>query len=194
MAWIDWLSPERAENAIRLAWVGLVVFWVWNWRSVKRTERQESAASRASYSLIILLGFLAMVKPLGMLGELLLARTPELLAAAVAMTWAGILFAIRARVYLGSNWSAVVTVKEGHELMRGGPYRVTRHPIYSGLLLAAAGVAVAADSWQALIGLGLVLAGFWIKSRKEERWMVERFGAEYQEYRRRTRALIPGVI
>ncbi len=194
MAWIDWLSPERAENAIRLAWVGLVVFWVWNWRSVKRTERQESAASRASYSLIILLGFLAMVKPLGMLGELLLARTPELLAAAVAMTWAGILFAIRARVYLGSNWSAVVTVKEGHELMRGGPYRVTRHPIYSGLLLAAAGVAVAADRWQALIGLGLVLAGFWIKSRKEERWMVERFGAEYQEYRRRTRALIPGVI
>ena len=194
MAWIDWLSPERAENAIRLAWMGLVVFWIWNWRSVKRTERQESAASRASYSLIILLGFLAMLRPLGMLGELLLARTPELLAAGVAMTWAGILFAIRARVYLGSNWSAVVTVKEGHELMRGGPYRVTRHPIYSGLLLAAAGVAVAADRWQALIGLGLVLAGFWIKSRKEERWMVERFGAEYQEYRRRTRALIPGVI
>ena len=194
MAWIDWLSPERAENAIRLAWVGLVVFWVWNWRSVKRTERQESAASRASYSLIILLGFLAMFRPLGMLGGLLLARTPELLAAAVAMTWAGILFAIRARVYLGSNWSAVVTVKEGHELMCGGPYRVTRHPIYSGLLLAAAGVAVAADRWQALIGLGLVLAGFWIKSRKEERWMLERFGAEYQEYRRRTRALIPGVI
>ena len=194
MAWIDWLSPERAENAIRLAWMGLVVFWIWNWRSVKRTERQESAASRASYSLIILLGFLAMFQPLGMLGGLLLARTPELLAAAVAMTWAGILFAIRARVYLGSNWSAVVTVKEGHELMRGGPYRVTRHPIYSGLLLAAAGVAVAADRWQALIGLGLVLAGFWIKSRKEERWMLERFGAEYQEYRRRTRALIPGVI
>ena len=194
MAWIDWLSPERAANAIRLAWMGLVVFWIWNWRSVKRTERSESAASRASYSLIILLGFLAMFRPLGMLGGLLLVRTPELLAAAVAMTWAGILFAIWARVYLGSNWSAVVTVKEGHELVRGGPYRVTRHPIYSGLLLAAAGVAVAADRWQALIGLGLVLAGFWIKSRKEERWMVERFGAEYQEYRRRTRALIPGVI
>ena len=194
MAWIDWLSPERAANAIRLAWMGLVVFWIWNWRSVKRTERSESAASRTSYSLIILLGFVAMFRPLGTPGGLLVARTPELLTAAVAMTWAGILFAIRARVYLGSNWSAVVTVKEGHELVRGGPYRVTRHPIYSGLLLGAAGAAVAADRWQALIGLGLVFGGFWIKSRKEERWMLERFGAEYQEYRRRTRALIPGVI
>jgi protein-S-isoprenylcysteine O-methyltransferase Ste14 len=194
MAWIGWLSPERAANAIRLAWMLLVVFWIWKWRSVKRTERRESEASRVSYSLIILLGFLAMFEPGRILGGRLLARTPELLAAAVAMTWTGILFAIWARVCLGTNWSAAVTVKEGHELMRGGPYGVTRHPIYSGLLLASAGVALAADRWQALIGLGLVLLGFWIKSRKEERWMMERFGAEYEEYRRRTRALIPGVI
>jgi protein-S-isoprenylcysteine O-methyltransferase Ste14 len=192
---IDRFSPEGAGNAIRLAWLALFSFWMWNWRSVKRAEKREPMTSRLSYSLVILLGFLAMVKPLPVMpGGLLLARSPDMLAVAVAMNWAGILFAIWARIRLGTNWSAVATLREGHELVRGGPYRLTRHPIYTGMLVAAAGVALLADRWQALIGFGLVFLGFWIKSRKEERLMEERFGAEYQEYRRHTKSLIPGMI
>jgi protein-S-isoprenylcysteine O-methyltransferase Ste14 len=62
---------------------------------------------------------------------------------AIAVTVAGIGFAIRARAYLGTNWSSAVTVKVGHQLVRSGPYRWVRHPIYTGLILGLAGTAIA---------------------------------------------------
>ena len=127
-------------------------------------------------------------------GQRSIAYSPGLGWIAVAICWAGILFAIWARVYLGTNWSSTVTLKEGHELMRGGPYALVRHPIYSGLLLGWLGMALEKGRWMALIGLLIIFLGFRLKSRTEERFMREQFGEQYEEYRRRTAALIPFVI
>jgi protein-S-isoprenylcysteine O-methyltransferase Ste14 len=88
----------------------------------------------------------------------------------------------------------VVQVKQDHELIQRGPYRFVRHPIYTGLLLAFFGTAVAIGEWRGLICVAIVAASFWFKLRLEERWMRENFGAAYEQYMQRTKALIPGVL
>jgi len=124
-----------------------------------------------------------------------------LLPASVLLAWAGVALAIAglaftwwARLHLGREWSATVTLKQDHRLVRSGPYAITRHPIYTGILLALfASVVVYHVSPQGLLGLALVACGFVLKLKQEERFMTERFGDEYRDYKTRVRALVPGV-
>jgi protein-S-isoprenylcysteine O-methyltransferase Ste14 len=185
---MEWLTQERANEAIKIPWVLLALFWIGMWRRVKPTKLQESLASKLSYTAVILLGLGLLFAPVRWR---ILPYSREVGLAAVALNWAGVIFAIWARIYLGRNWSATVTVKEGHELMRSGPYAIVRHPIYFGMLLGSLGVAMETGRWPAPLGLGLVFVGLWLKSRVEERAMQRQFGKPYEEYRRITPALIP---
>jgi len=83
-----------------------------------------------------------------------------------------------------------VTVKEGHALIRSGPYQAIRHPIYSGLLLAVIGTAAAIGEWRGILAVICVLIGLLRKIQIEEKRMSENF-AEYAQYRQQTAALIP---
>ena len=114
--------------------------------------------------------------------------------AGVVLVAAGLIFTVWARVHLGTNWSGIVTVKEGHELVTSGPYALVRHPIYSGLVLAFAGSAIACGEWRGALAGAIVAASLWRKLRLEERWMAERFGDAYERYRDRVRALVPYLI
>lgn len=73
--------------------------------------------------------------------------------AGLAITEAGLIFAILARLYVGKNWSALIQVKDGHKLIQTGPYAVVRHPIYSGLMLATLGTAIAYGELGGFLGL-----------------------------------------
>jgi protein-S-isoprenylcysteine O-methyltransferase Ste14 len=115
-------------------------------------------------------------------------------AIGLIMVAAGLGFSVWARVYLGRNWSAVVTIKQDHELVRGGPYGLVRHPIYSGLLFALLGTAVAIGEWRGLVAFAAITVGFLIKMRVEERFMDESFGEQYARYRREVAALILFVL
>jgi protein-S-isoprenylcysteine O-methyltransferase Ste14 len=110
------------------------------------------------------------------------------------LTIAGLAFSIWARVMLGRNWSGVVQVKQDHELIVRGPYSLVRHPIYTGLLLAFFGTALAVGAWRALLALAIVALSFWRKLRLEERWMTEQFGDQYRQYMGRVKALVPWVL
>jgi protein-S-isoprenylcysteine O-methyltransferase Ste14 len=112
----------------------------------------------------------------------------------LALTLAGAGFAIWARAYLGRNWSAIVTIKEDHRMVRSGPYALVRHPIYSGFLLALLGSALALGEVRGLVAVALAFLAWWFKSRLEEQFMEQRFGAEYAVYKRRVKALIPFVL
>src|SRR5205814_454786 len=79
----------------------------------------------------------------------------------------GLAFCIWARTILGRNWSGAVTLKEDHELIERGPYRLVRHPIYTGLLVMYLATAILLGRVSGLIGLPLVFASFWIKLRGE---------------------------
>jgi len=98
-----------------------------------------------------------------------------------------------ARIHLGPLWSGVVALKVDHAVVRTGPYRVTRHPIYSGLLFALLATALIRDSWAAIVGWVLVLAGFIVKLRQEERLLSSVLGAEYSMYQSEVPALVPGL-
>ena len=109
------------------------------------------------------------------------------------LVFTGLFIAIWARITLGGNWSAGVTLKENHELMQRGPYRAVRHPIYSGLLLMILGTAILVGQAGSFVVLALCACGLWLKLRREETLLTKHLPG-YAEYMRRTRALIPFVM
>lgn len=111
----------------------------------------------------------------------------------LSLTIAGLAFAVWARAFLGKNWSAAVTVKQDHELIRHGPYSLVRHPIYTGILLALLGTSVTFGTIRGLLAFLVAGLALWLKSRREEFFMVDQFGAEYVAYRSKVKALIPFV-
>ena len=106
----------------------------------------------------------------------------------------GVAFSIWARLVLGGNWSNRVTVKENHTLVRTGPYRIVRHPIYSGILLGMFGSAIQRGGIRCFIGVLICALSFWLKTRAEERFMVQSFGEQYLQYRHRVKALAPFIF
>ena len=96
-----------------------------------------------------------------------------------------------ARVHLGSNWSGVVTLKEGHELIRTGPYRNIRHPIYTGILVAFLGNAIVNGQVRGLIALAVMWASFYIKARREESFLEQEFGPKFDEHTQHTGMFLP---
>jgi protein-S-isoprenylcysteine O-methyltransferase Ste14 len=112
----------------------------------------------------------------------------------LALTIVGCLIAAWARIVLGGNWSGSATVKASHELILKGPYAFARHPIYTGMLLAVVGTALAVGEWRSIIGAVVVLLALVLKMSQEERLMLQAFPEAYPHYRQKVRALIPGVF
>jgi protein-S-isoprenylcysteine O-methyltransferase Ste14 len=172
-----------------------IAFWILSAFSVKRTKAQQPLLHRLCYfvltaaAAILLNGSARMTNwnraifphtvVTGILGDFLLL--------------VGLFIAVWARITLGSNWSAKVTLKENHELIQRGPYRVVRHPIYSGLLLMILGTAILIGQVGGFVVLGFCACGLWVKLRREEAWLTKHL-PEYSEYMRRTRALVPFVL
>ena len=155
-----------------------------------------SARSRLLHStlgaLAFVIGFTQYLQ-FGPLAQSFVPASPAVAYTGLLLTFAGISLAIWARFLLGGNWSGRVTVKENHTLVGTGPYAVVRHPIYSGMLLAVLGTALALREVRGLVGFGLVLALVLLKARMEESFMIEAFGSKYGEYRGQVKALIPFV-
>ncbi|HEV3053300.1 MAG TPA: isoprenylcysteine carboxylmethyltransferase family protein, partial [Solirubrobacteraceae bacterium] len=110
-----------------------------------------------------------------------------------ALFASGLAIAIWARVYLGSNWGMPMTQRAEPELVTSGPYRFVRHPIYSGLLLAILGTALA-TSLVGLVAVVVLGAYFYFSGSVEERNLTATFPTAYPEYQRRTKMLIPFVL
>ena len=183
--------------ALPALWLAWCTYWWVVGRDVKPVIRRESVASRAGHILPLAIAVLLLalpVLPFGFLSGRMLPATRAAFFTGLALVVAGMLLSIRARAYLGRNWSGVVTLKEGHELIRGGPYRWVRHPIYSGLLIAIAGSALVLGEWRGLLALVIAFAALWRKLRLEERWLGEAFGERYAAYRAEVAALVPFVL
>ncbi|MFZ0771959.1 MAG: isoprenylcysteine carboxylmethyltransferase family protein [Candidatus Sulfotelmatobacter sp.] len=175
-------------------WIAFVVYWAVGALKTRRTERTESFTSRYGILFIEIVGFALVFMDeteIGILGLRVIPRSYALGVTGVALTWAGIALALWARWHLGQYWSARITIKEDHKLIRTGPYARLRHPIYSGLDLAAIGSALVIDRWRCVVGVCLIILGYWIKAKREEAMLTEQFGADYQEHCRHTGFLFP---
>ena len=181
-------------NLITALWLLWLIYWFIAGRNVKATQRHESPASRAAHIVPLIIGAMLLWRPTlpgGFLCGKILAPSPALFFIGVGVFAAGLAFTVWARVHLGRNWSGTVTIKQDHELVRDGPYRYVRHPIYTGLLVAFAGNAISRDEWRGILAIAVIFAGFWFKLKLEERWMIEQFGDAYRRYAAEVPALIP---
>lgn len=107
------------------------------------------------------------------------------------MTALGVGISIWARVTLGANWSGLVTLKKGHELIRKGLYRRVRHPIYTGILTSFLGTELIRGHLRGWLGFAIVLASFYFKALREERFLQQEFGAGFEEHARQTGMFLP---
>jgi protein-S-isoprenylcysteine O-methyltransferase Ste14 len=178
-------------------WLAFWVLWMLAALRTKRAAERVDFTHRLYYTIPVLVAYYCMFGAeigLPWLDKRILPRTQELAIAAIAITLAGLAFAVWARVYLGRNWSSAPTIKEHHQLIRSGPYRLVRHPIYSGLLLAMAGTFMANGRVRGALAVVVVWLGWMVKIRMEEEFMARAFGAEYEDYRRTTGALFPRIV
>lgn len=185
------------NNLFNALWLSWGIYWMVAAANVKETTRVEPVWSRVAHIIPLAAAALLLAWPLpghGFLFDTLLPPGLWMFWVGVAMTAAGLLFTVWARVYLGRNWSGLVTLKQDHELIIAGPYRLVRHPVYTGLLFAFLGSGLARDDWRAVFAIALAVAALWRKLRLEESWLMEQFGDRYVEYRQRVAALIPGII
>ncbi len=189
-------ATHHALSIINALWISVVVIWIAGAFTSKRTARRQSPGSRLLQAglgvLAVAVGF-SRRTAFGVLLEPFVPDSPAIAYAAVAMVFLGIALAVWARFILGRNWSGAVTVKENHTLVTRGPYSIVRNPIYTGFLLAMLGTAIAHREVRVLVATGLVFFLLLSKIAVEERFMAEQFGAAYDDYRRRVKALIPFV-
>jgi protein-S-isoprenylcysteine O-methyltransferase Ste14 len=178
-------------------WLALGIIWAIGALLTKRTARVQTTNSRLIQAGLAAGGFLLLLQPdigIGPLGRRFLPASSAASFTGLALIVCGAALAVSARIFLGRNWSAMVTIKQDHEIVRRGPYALVRHPMYSGFLLAMLGTALALGEVRGLLAIGLAFLGLWLKLRTEEQFLTEQFGAQYIQYRQETKALIPFVL
>lgn len=188
------MSPVVASERLWDAWlVSWIIAAVWS----RRTVAREGALRQLAHWAPTVIGFLLLTAGSrwpapGPLGRPLWIVGPALGWALAAACAAGLAFTWWARLALGPLWSGSITFKEGHDVVRSGPYALVRHPIYTGLILAAFALAAQIGMAANLAGAVVIAAGFWRKAELEERFLSEQLGeAAYGAYRARTPMLIP---
>jgi protein-S-isoprenylcysteine O-methyltransferase Ste14 len=174
--------------------------WVVSWIAASAWSKRTVAAPRRGdqrlHSVIVYVGFALLALPTFhlKLGPKLWSLPPGVSWGFVGVAAAGFGVAWWARIHLGRDWSWVVTRKEDHRLVDTGPYALVRHPIYTGLIIAAVATAIVEAKAPSVVGLALFVAGLWMKARLEERFLSAELGeTAYGEYVRRTGMLLPGL-
>jgi len=174
-------------------WVVFSLYWEVAAKSAAPAQRSESKSSRAVHVFLVNAALIFVFAPIRGLGRLVPAST-LIMCLGLALETIGLFIAIWARRHLGRNWSGAVSIKVEHQLIRSGPYRWLRHPIYTGLLAMYIGPALLTGEWLALIGVAMAVFAYWRKIRLEESALDTAFGADYDTYRQQTWALVPGLF
>jgi protein-S-isoprenylcysteine O-methyltransferase Ste14 len=181
-----------AYTAILCLWGAWILSWMVAASWSNRTEARPRFGAELLYRIVSVAGFLLLFGA---------RREPPLWKASVefncclvGVAAGGFILCWWARIHLGRMWSSSVTYKADHRIVDTGPYALVRHPIYTGIIIAAAATAALQARAIAFAGLVLLILGFWIKARLEERFLRDHLGAQaYDAYARRTGLLFPGL-
>jgi protein-S-isoprenylcysteine O-methyltransferase Ste14 len=200
------VSHHSASNAPRwlmfprgmMIAIALICFFSIYWSAAAKnsapTQSSESAWSRRLHLIVLNSAVLLLIFPVPGLTRRFLPASRILTAAGLAVEIAGILFAFWARRHLGRNWSGEVRIATGHQLIRSGPYKTIRHPIYTGVLAMYAGVMLVSGQIHALLAFLIITVTYWRKLRLEEKILSENFGPDWDSWRRATWALVPPLF
>jgi protein-S-isoprenylcysteine O-methyltransferase Ste14 len=173
--------------------VGWVAFWIYWLAASANVKAGSSSWTRfAGFRVAIILIVLLLLRLRVLKGQAV-TKDPWLWGIGLAVFVLGLALAVWARVYIGRNWGMPMSQKAEPELVTTGPYRSVRHPIYSGIILAMIGTAVAVSVYW-LIAVLLLGAYFVYSAVMEERYMAKQFPDAYPGYRRSTKMLIPFIF
>ena len=172
-----------------------MVYWLITALQTKETLKRQSGISRFLYLGLMIPGFwliYGLHDAKGLLALRILPHTQVDGILGVTINLIGIGFALFARIWLGRNWSGTVTIKKDHELIRTGPYSITRHPIYSGILFGMMGSVIVLGELRGLISILALFLALESKIRVEEKFLNGIF-PQYREYCSSTQKLIPFI-
>jgi protein-S-isoprenylcysteine O-methyltransferase Ste14 len=181
---------RAVELVFAIAWAAFWLYWLVAAFSMKRGRVAWSRELRIRAVIFVLVFLLIR---LGAFRGHGLNTEPWRAGVGLVLLALGLGFALWARKHIGRNWGTPMTQKDEPELVTSGPYHLVRHPIYSGILVASVGTAVAL-SWVWLIAAALAGVYFLYSAAVEERYMTERFPDDYLAYKRSTKMLVPFIL
>jgi len=173
-------------------WIAFGLSWIAAMPWSNKVEKRVGMGKELAYRIVLIVGGIVFFIPAhGYEGPLRLwYPTRDLFWTTVVLIVLGFAFAWWARVWLGSLWSGQVTKKENHRVVDTGPYRLVRHPIYTGILLATYATMALKGTILGIAGAAIITLGLWMKARLEEGWL-EREVDGYDAYRHRVPMLVP---
>lgn len=178
------------EVVFAVGWSGFWLYWL---VAAMSTDRGRLPWGRELRIRVVLVVVVVVLIRVGAFHDHRLNTNPALAAVGIVLFAVGLAFATWARLHLGRNWGTPMSRKDDPELVTTGPYSLVRHPIYSGILTAGLGTAVALNwSWLGLVAL--VGVYFIYSAVVEERYLGERIGERYADYRRTTKMLVPFIV
>ena len=181
---------RAVELVFAIGWAAFWIYWLVAARSTKRGHVLWSRQLRIR--VLLLVGVVLLVRS-GAFRDGDLNTDPWRAGLGLLLFALGLGFAIWARRVLGRNWGTPMSRKDEPELVTGGPYHLVRHPIYSGILVAGVGTAVALN-WVWMIAVALAGVYFAYSATVEERYLTEQFPDTYPQYRRSTKMLVPFIV
>lgn len=181
---------QAVELVFAIAWAAFWIYWLVAAFSMKRGHVPWARELRIRVLIVILAVILIRF---GVFRGQGVNTDPWRAGLGLVLFALGLGFAIWARIHIGRNWGTPMSQKDEPELVTSGPYHLVRHPIYSGILLAGVGTAVAL-SWLWLIAVVLAGVYFTYSAKVEERNMATQFPEAYPAYRRSTRMFIPFIL
>ena len=189
--------PLRINPPVLLSILGFLAFnayWGAAAKNSSPTQQSETPQSRRVHQYLLSAALILVFIPIPGLQLRFLPDTNTVIATGLTIEAICGALGVWARRHLGAQWSGEITIKVDHQLIRSGPYRILRHPIYTALLLLYLGTAIVCGELHALLGLAVAIAAFLRKIRLEEANLLRAFSAGYREYRGETWALIPRVF
>lgn len=194
---LNLIIAEHIHHWTIYLWWFLAAVWIGSLPFVKPVAQNASRGSNLPHRLVFLCGLYLLFAPSGpllqppVLNQPLYTVTIPIAFTGLVLAIAGTAFAVWARFILGSSWSANPTIRQNHELILRGPYRIVRHPIYTGALAILLGTALQSGLLRSFLGVVLSAIALRMKLAVEEQLMVHQFGDQYVQYRNHVRRLVP---
>jgi protein-S-isoprenylcysteine O-methyltransferase Ste14 len=183
---------RAVELVFEVGWTAFWIYWIVAAFSMKRGHGHIQWGSQVRIRLVILVLAVILVR-LGAFRGHGVHTDPWREGLGLVLFAVGLLFAIWARINIGRNWGGPMTQKVDPELVTSGPYRVVRHPIYSGILAAGIGTAIGLNWWW-LVPVALAGIYFIYSATVEERFLTEQFPDNYPAYKRSSKMLVPFIL
>lgn len=186
--------PSEAFQISSKIWFAWCILWLLMAAWSKPSKRREFPWQRLEHVIPMLIGFFLIYNhnaSWSFLSNRIIPQNEGMTVAGLLLTAGGLIFAVWARIALGANWSGTVTIKSGHNLIRRGPYKWIRHPIYTGILLSFVGTVLLQGEVRSFLAFLMVLLALYRKAKREEKFLSEEFGEGFADHAKHTGMFLP---